>query len=607
MTMIMNDPDADIRQQVKDVFTRVKRAEGFVKDWHSNIEKWRKLYDLKHYDGRGKKGEVRYSDPTYVNTVDLSVGIMLGNELRWHAFGYAPSKKEQKDTGKIEKLVQGILEINSERSEKLMTYELFMNFNRDGGGAMYSVFDPNISPISAEVIDPKAETGMSPAWKFTEMPIVSQVIDPLSVLLLPGGPKRWLLAAIREKRSVLDVEIEFNVRIEKHQGKSEDVRSMTFGAFYNVWDFTLTSGGMKVRNTVLFDMEPVVPPTIMPGYDDLPITVNFFKPIGSESADWHNIMTPLESSVTMLERAFNRRARQIDVFSGLPLIIKSQPGRKITVDPGLYNSVNITPDEDISFPVWPGNAPDVQMHLDFLRSRVQQSGFSDVMFGSGNNAGAGFAVSQLGDQNRIRLQQPIKHLELLLTIWAKKSLKLLQQFAPGSIMCVYGKQKGTNYSDEINMDEAIGYSLRAEIRPMFPTEQQRKVAMSTQVKGTLSEYTIMERYLDIEQPEDEEDRKLTEAATRHPIALQYALIAELTKRANAGDEVARLTLQSMPQVQNASQTEGRPVDPNAPEQLTGLQSPDGQPVPQAIGGDVYGRSPVEEQEGLAAAQEGFTR
>ncbi len=362
---------------------------------------------------------------------------------------------------------------------------------------------------------------------------------------------------------------------------------------------------MAVRNTIIFENQEIKPPTIMDGYDELPYKVQFFKPTGDKSEDWASIISPLESSVSLLERSFNRRAHQIDVYTSLPIVTKTQPGRKVIFDPGLYNHVQITPDEAIEFPTWPGNAPDVMNHMDFLRSRIQQSGFSDVMFGSGNNQVAGYALSQLGDQNRIRLEQPVEHLQLLLTAWAKSVLKLLTQFAPETLICVYGYNRGKTYIDYVDVDTLSGYQVMAEIRPQFPNEESRKVAMATQVKGTLSDYTIMEKFLDIEQPEDEEERRLIEMTSRHPAFIEYAVMGELKERADEGDEVAALTLQRL-QSQIQQQQGQAPTDesPN-PEQLTGLQSPTGQPVPQAEGGEPYGQSPLEQQENLAGESPTF--
>lgn len=591
--------------EYKDILSRIMRAKRHVEGWKDNIKRWRRLYDMDHYINKPKANEVQYNDPTYTNTVDLAVGIMLANRLRWHAFGFSPSSQEQNETSQIEKLLDGTLMINDEREEANQLYQLYLHFVRDGGGAVYSVFDPEIADqvkIVREIPDP--ELGARPVWAFREIPLRVQVIDPESIIALPGGPKRWLGIGRTEQRSVLDIEAIYGIRIAKYVSYTDEQKSIMMGEFIDWWDYHMkdyplrdsygremigddgvikTAPKLSVRNTVSFDGMPLLGPREMEGYKDLPYTVQFFKPTDKDPKHWHSILRPLESSVALLERTFNRRAHQIDVYTSLPIVSKTQPGRAVRIDPGLYNHVNITPDESIEFPTWQGNPPDLNNHIEFLRSRIQQSGFSDVMFGAGASQVAGYALSQLGDQNRIRMEQPITHLELLLTHWAKKSLALLGEFAQGAQVCVYGQHKGKDYLEYVEVDDLDKYAVRAEIIPEYPNEETRKVAMSTQVKGTLSEYTIMERYLGIEQPEDEEERKIIEAASRHPVMTQYLIMKELTEMAEAGDEAAAQTLQQMQAGMIPGAQSGRPTEPNNPEQLTGTQSPTGQPVPQALG------------------------
>lgn len=612
--------------EYKDVIQRINRAKRHVEGWKDNIKRWRRLYDMQHYNSTPKSGEIQYSDPTYTNTVDLAVGIMLANRLRWHAFGFSPSKEEQLETSQIEKLLDGTIMVNDEREEANQLYQLYLHFIRDGGAAIYSVFDPDIADeVRFQKEVPDMEMGSRTAWAFKEIPLRVQVIDPESVIALPGGPKRWLGIGRVEQRSVLDIETIYGIRIEKFASYSDEQKSTLMGEFIDWWDFHMkdapirnsqgeqvfnevlgkveTAPKLCVRNTVIFEGQPLFGPREMEGYRNLPYRIQFFKPTDKDPKHWHSIISPLESSIALLERTFNRRAHQIDVFTSLPIVSKTQPGRAVKVDPGLYNHVNITPDESIEFPAWQGNPPDIENHVDFLRSRIQQSGFSDVMFGSGASQVAGYALSQLGDQNRIRLEQPVTHLELLLTHWAKDALSLLSEFAQGAQICVYGQHKGKDYLEYVEVDDLSKYAVRAEIIPEFPNEETRKTAMATQVKGTLSDYTIMERYLGIEQPDDEEERKLIETVARHPVTIQYSIMRELQQQAETGDEIAAQVLQQMQMGMIPGAQPGRPEEPRNPEQPMGLQSPTGQPVPQALGQDPA-RPEVEQMATAAPGMDG---
>ena len=588
-------------KEYQEVSARVLRAKTYVQPWKDNMERWRRLYNSKHYK-LASNLEPQYNDPTHTNTVDLAVGIMLKNKARWHAYGFNPSRKEQTDTGKIEKLIEGIWDINDVREEKSNMYELFLNYTRDGGGVIYSVFDPIIAAEcldTVEDVDPNSPTGVAQKAIFSEPPVRIQIIDPAKVFALPGGPKRWLMIGRTEEMTVLDVETIYGVSVPKFIHLSDQDKSTEKAEFADVWDFVKHEGKMAVRNTVMFAGHPIMGPRIMDGYQDLPYTIQFFKPTQAHPEGWHNIMMPMEASVELLERMVNRRSHQIDVYTGLPIVSKTQAGRVVQVDKGLFNHVQISTDESIDFPAWPGNAPDVQLHIEFLRTRVNQSGFSDVMYGGGGEA-AGYAMAQQSDQNRIRLEQPIYHLELMLTSWAQKVAKLIIKFAEGTEICVYGHHKGKDYKEYVRVDEMKGYSIRSEIRAHFPAEETRNVAMASQSKGILSDYTILERYYGIEQPEDEQDRKMIDAAAMHPLVVNYAIMAELTEMAANGDEIAAQVLQAMQQGGLPGEP-GRPKeDPSAVGQM-GTASATGELTSQEGGGEPAGQSASDQMGQMATA------
>lgn len=611
MTTLIRDDDLDI-------LARVSRARSFVHDWGDNMDRWRRLYDMSHYPNT-KAYKDFYNDPTYTNTVDLATGIILGNKLKWHVTGPANSTGETRDTTKVEKLLAALFYINDEREEVVSVFEVIMNFVRDGGGCLYGGYDPKIAQRSKRVEEKPSEENPDQTESivvYEELPLVMKVIDPRSLILYPGGPKRWLVMGRREGMTVLDAESKFAVKLKRyaHIDKEEKLRTMV--TVTDMWDYVhdnvpvinedkipeLNADGTpktkkewRVRNTILVDNEIVLEPRFMDGYDDLPFTVQFFKPTSKESKSWQGIISVLETSIKGLEKSVNRRSRQIDIYSSLPLVTNAQHGRPIKIGAGLYEHVALGPDEKIGFPSWPGNAPDVEQHMDFLRSRIQQSGFSDVMFGSGASQITGYALSQLGDQNRIRLTQPIEHLQLMFSHFARKALSLLQTFCTkGSQLKVYGQMRGVDFVDMIDIADIKDFMVRAEIVPEYPNEETRKVAMSTQAKGQLSQQTIMEKYLGIDRPDDEFQRMTQDAVRNSPEMLQFLINTEMIKMAEGGDLAAAMVLAQQAQGQGAEGQEG------GQEQLTGTQGPDGLGPNQSSGGQAPGESAIEKQEGAAA-------
>jgi hypothetical protein len=415
--------------------------------------------------------------------------------------------------------------------------------------------------------------------------------------------------------SVYDVEVQYGVSIGKHKGKSIQERMQTTATLFDYWDYYYDITTIKsyptneeeaveampdrkiiVRNAVVYEDTFIMPLHTVEGYSDIPYTIGFFKPTSRDSSGgWHNIMKPLESTITDLEKAINRRQRQIDLFSAMPPIIKTNDNRVVSIDPGMGTAVHLGLEEDFGFPVWQGNAPDVGNQIEFFRSRIQQSGFSDVMYGEGSSSLSGYALGQLGDQNRIRLEQPITHIERFWTWWARKTLDMIAMFSANDLIQVYGQLRGKDFAEMITGQDIQGYHVRCEIQPEFPNEKVRKHAMASQVSPILSKYTLMQDYLDIQQPDDEQERKIQESLMQHPIVAQFAIMMKLKEMAESEGvqeaEMAKAVLGIMQQQLVAAQGTTNPS--TNPAQLTGLQSANGQPTEQAQGNATPGQSETE--------------
>jgi hypothetical protein len=595
------DPDART-----EIDTAYMQAKVFTKGWHDNIVRWRKLYYFDHYSEPGEGGKRLFSDPTPTNTVDLAVGIFQSNEMTWTAEGWGPTAEGQTDTSDIEKYVKAVIDLNSDRNEYDIEYEVNLHFARDGGAVILSVWDTDIA--DEEMIgdvDYVTADGVEIMKTYKSCPIRTEVVEPLNIFLLPGGPNRWKAVIREEDMTVADVEARYGITPKEFKNLDYGQKLTQKVKFKDYWDssrrkVTVPCPGCDecegkdscendetitrnvVRNAVMVADEFLLGLRDMDGYDEIPYTVDFFNPTSrTDSKAWSNIVSPLESTVKWLEKAINRRQHQIDLFSSLPMIAKTVAGRQVSLDPGLANLVTLdAQEESVGFPEWPGNPPDIEEQIGFMRSRVQQSGFSDIMFGSGPNSVSGFALSQLGDQNRIRLEQPIAHLERLWTRVGRKYLSMTEEFAGESAIQIYGKLQGKRFRAVIKGRDLSGYQIWCEIKPDFPNERVRNHAMATQVKGILSDRTIMQEYLGQQQPDDERKQKIIEMAQSNPALLEYALISVLQEYAETEPAAA----EALKALLAAKQTGQQPVEAGSkPEQPLGIQGANGQPSPQALG------------------------
>lgn len=593
---------------VEETLMYYAQAKKFSQEWHWQISKRRKLYNMQHYEQQARQGEERYNDPTYTNIVDLGVAIIMANDIIFRAHGWTPSSTEQKESDQIEKFLAGLLQINNERNEYLVQYETILNFVRDGMAVIYTVWDDELARTNRTIVPMPGENPevpeVVPVPAFREVPLRVQVIDPRKIYLIPGGPNRWLHVFRVERKSVLDVELEYGIKVRRYAERLRREKEEIMGDLVDYWrmaDQEIPDGSTRrvVEHAIVFESEAIQELAVAEGYDDLPFTIGFFKPVESDDPKkWsHSIIDPLETTIQMIEKGINRRQFQITRFSALPLIAYAVSGRQISLDPALGQIQTLDPNERLEFPAWQGSPPDVERQLDFFRARAQQSGFSDVMFGAAG-AMSGYGLSQLGDQNRIRLEQPVQHLQLFWSRVAKKILHLCEHFADGAVVRVYGRMRGRDFMEQIFTQGLSEYNVQCMIKPEFPNDQVRKHAMATQVKGVLSEHTIMERYLDIEQPDDERERKLVEQMESHPLMIQRAMIKMLREAANEGDPDAALVLEQM---MSQGQQGGQPPAQGGsnPEQMVGMMSATGQPTPQEAGMPPPGQGEMAMLQGLA--------
>jgi hypothetical protein len=96
--------------------------------------------------------------------------------------------------------------------------------------------------------------------------------------------------------------------------------------------------------------------------------------------------------------------------------------------------------------------------------------------------------------------------------------------------------------------------------------------------------------LKVQQPDEEFDVRMNEMAQNHPVVINYHMMRKLKQAADAGDEVAAMTLQAM-QNGGLSGQPGRPKEPN-----NALQ---GQGIPQ--GQEPMGGEPDQTSEQLASS------
>ena len=598
-------PD-DQMQRESDILEKFYRAKANCSKWHSRIEEYEKFYDLEHYNDSPRTGERRITLTKGTNIVDLAVGVLTANELTIQAVSPEESETIRKQASLVEQFLDGVLYVNSERQETDLRYDWTFYQVRDGAVGLKTVWD-NSFDASLKV---EADEEGNQRAVYDQLPICVNVLPAKYLFPEPGGKLgRWKHIFYAIERTIEDMEREYGP-LAQYNSMSKKQKETKKGDFIDYWgEVQLPDGSWAIENATLYDNRLMDGPRIMEGYNDIPITMMFYKPIGHvKPEDWgHSILRPVTQMVEELEWRVNRQTRLLNVFANMPLIARTRDGRPVKVDAAFGDVVQLNEGEDIAFPVWPGTPPDFKEQLAMVSSEIADASFPAVMYGEGTGSGSGYALSQQGDAGRIRLTQPQRQQERSMSIWARKSLTLLRNFSPQYTVEVYGDKAGAPYSQELTGEDTVGFRVNFQLKPQFPNDEVRKVAMATQTKDTLSAETRMEKYLGIQQPDQETTKILRDMARRHPMMVEYQMTALFRELAEEGDPAAAAVLQKLEaggQPGGGGPTGPAPGGPK-PEQSPGLPtSRRGEVTQQERGLAPPGQEPSEEVFRVAQAMGG---
>jgi len=579
-------PDGQMQRE-SDILEKFYRAKAKCSKWHSRIKEYEKFYDLEHYNDSPRTGERRITLTKGTNIVDLAVGVLTANELTIQAVSPEESETIRKQASLVEQFLDGVIYINSERQETDLRYDWTFYQVRDGAVGLKTIWD-NSFDASLKV---EADEEGNQRAVYDQLPICVNVLPAKYLFPEPGGKLgRWKYVFYAIERTIEDMEREYGP-MEKYNSMSKKQKETKKGDFIDYWgEVQLPDGSWAIENATLYDNRLMDGPRIMDGYNDIPITMMFYKPIGHVNPeDWgHSILRPVTQMVEELEWRVNRQTRLLNVFANMPLIARTRDGRPVKVDAAFGDVVQLNEGEDIAFPVWPGTPPDFKEQLAMVSSEIADASFPAVMYGEGTGSGSGYALSQQGDAGRIRLTQPQRQQERSMSIWARKSLTLLRNFSPQYTVEVYGDKAGAPYSQELTGEDTVGFRVNFQLKPQFPNDEVRKVAMATQTKDTLSAETRMEKYLGIQQPDQETTKILRDMARRHPMMVEYQMTSLFRELAEEGDPAAAAVLQKL-------EAGGQPGGGGPPGPAPGGPKPEQSPgLPTSRRGEV-----TQQERGLA--------
>ncbi len=551
----------------------IQEARGKFHPRDDVIARLRDLYFLRYFKSLPLKvGETATVLNKATNIVDLGTGILTSNPMSIRAYRIHESKDDESDSTLVEKLLRACIYVNDERHETDLINEVTFD-QLLGGAVVRATWDDD-----TQYDEQESQLG-TPSRSYDELPIDLSVI-PLSNIWYQEGGKRgrfkWII--YHDRRTVEDIEDEWGVELQDYKNQLE--RDKIEVDYYDYWGWVQVEEeagkrSWKIQNAVLAGNEWVIEPRLMDGYDDIPYTFFPGRLTTSTKPEERSlsILHPTEDAIKDLARQLTHYRRIIDLFSAMPLFIEHPIGQEPPeVDLVYGKAVPITEGTKVYFPPWPGTPPDVKNFMQATEQLIQEGSFPQVSYGEAKSSSSGYAVSLLSESGRTRLYQFQRSQERGWQNVFRKILHLVETFGRGVEIPVYGREGNDPYMFSTLGEKVAGFRIDVQIKPRFPQDEARDVAMATQLKAQnlLSMKTLWTRFLGVDHPDDERENMMVEMALTNPELMKTKLAEALQGWSG----------ESFPQPPNPmSNPGGSPMAPQTMQQNAGEQAMAGKRPP----------------------------
>jgi len=552
-----------------------------------------KLYYLQHYGKRspgkikGKKGiEAQANDATtQVNLMRQLIGV---KDLNINVLPRWISEQELEAGSEVERWIWAVLEANNDRQEADVLDLVLFDAVRLGWGAVYSYWDQDVvkqsgmmaSPqmMSQEMLTPEM-MGMAQQYGgipvITECPIIINHVSPYCIYPESGGHQgRWRsFFVIEEDKNAMEVAQEWGKEPEALRKAKLGSRHTVTVEYAVYWGWERIQDQWWVVNCVTADDEIIRQPTVMQGYDALPITLFFCHPTGDSRWEYMSLSSlfPIHLDVKLLDHLMSRLHKQVDQFTNLPLAHRkprSGQGTSLKMMQGIFNVVELESDEALEHLKWQGNPPDFHILLNLERQKIQEGAFSSLAMGETIPV-SGVAASRLWESNVVKLIEPTKAYTRGLKSLLNKIKALAVNFAgniPISLITHYPQATGNVMLTGAQLEP---YILSPDLEGELPMDQFRRLALGLQFAQLppqlrpFSLRTLMERFLDIDQPEEEYAKMLQDMARQSKTVHLLQTYMYLLSQGMNIDIAMLAQIEGMAGGQPAGQQERQPREPTS--------------------------------------------
>lgn len=471
-------------------------------------------------------GEYMQADSRPHNSVDLLTAVLAGHSPQYKCA--VPGNIAADVASRAERWISGVWRINSRRQQVDVQRELIMRVGLDGAAALRVCWDTSpANPISREIDEEGRAVSI---YEDRDFPIFVEVVKVDRIFPIGRGRLGQPFDELvhHQQRHISDVLDEWSGQadtawLEELEGKWDATGDEVLNDYLEWWG--VDREGI-VYHAVVFMDKWLVPPRAI-GYPSIPYVIVAFKKYDKDNPTLENMpfMYGMLHASAKLEYMTSRTYRLTDMLANMPPVYEGDSPINIGGTWGKVAKVNRG--EKLTFPVYPGNPPDVWKIISDLQKMESEASFSDAMFGQLSGHASGYALGQVIGADTIRTDTPRSNLELGLATAADLFFGLLRAFAPQEFIAVVGQQKDSKPAACLSGDETRALVTECVVRPKAIQDEIRRATIGAQLASIqncpLSIYTILQDYFDVAQPEDELDRKRAEEAENHPVIKLMAI------------------------------------------------------------------------------------
>lgn len=467
------------------------------------------------------------------DVVDMMTAILSGNLPQYkvtqpgHIASDAPSRAER--------FIKGLWMLNSQRHGFDVYRKWVFDMVQDGSAGLRIYWNTNYSePHSTE---PTEDGDYAIAtWKPGQFPIVMEPIDIRKLYPFGRGqmgrPFDELFHV--EKRTPYEVAYEWE-GIEGASMKfmdkflTEDKKREHEGEYIEWWGQDAKG---QVMHAIMYEQEYVLAPRVTE-YTEIPYILVEYQHYEKSGKDFMPFLYGMFHSSNKEEWLQAKLFRLIDMISSLPPMKKGGSRPRWA---GTWGKVSHLKDgESIEFPKFPGTPPDIYRGIEMTQEAQQMATFSNAAFGQLSQRVSGYAYNQMASADTIRTDLPRSNLELALVRVANVIFSILQVKMPDTQVSIHVVDGNKELTSVLAGKETEYLSIAAIVNPKQLADEARNAALGMQLASApnpvLSRETILEKYFNQPQPEEEITRILIETALQDPI-IKRILTIEMMQEEN---------------------------------------------------------------------------